>query len=76
MQGTRTTPDEPLLHGREYDAAERLREMRARCPQQHVDLRRVKDETRLSMLYLSHARAEFEYLADGTLWMEAARSLA
>jgi molybdate transport system ATP-binding protein len=34
-------------------------------------LRRVKDETQLPMLYVSHARAEVEYLADRTLWMEA-----
>ncbi len=30
-------------------------------------LRRVKDETRLPMLYVSHARAEIDYLAD-TVW--------
>ena len=39
-------------------------------------LRRVKDETHLPMLYVSHARAEVEYLADHTLWMEAGRLLA
>ena len=38
-------------------------------------LRRVKDETHLPMLYVSHARAEVEYLADRTLWMEAGRLL-
>jgi molybdate transport system ATP-binding protein len=39
-------------------------------------LRRVKEETHLPMLYVSHARAEVEYLADRTLWMEAGRLLA
>ena len=39
-------------------------------------LRRVKDETRLPMLYVSHARAEVEYLADRTLWMESGRLLS
>ena len=38
-------------------------------------LRRVKDETHLPMLYVSHARAEVDYLADRTLWMEAGRLL-
>ena len=38
-------------------------------------LRRVKEETHLPMLYVSHARAEVEYLADRTLWMEAGRLL-
>jgi molybdate transport system ATP-binding protein len=35
-------------------------------------LRRVK-ETGLPMIYVSHARAEVEYLADRTLWMEHGR---
>ena len=39
-------------------------------------LRRVKEETNLPMLYVSHARAEVEYLADRTLGMEAGRLLA
>lgn len=34
-------------------------------------LKRVKDETRLPMLYVSHLRAEVAYLADRVLTMEA-----
>ncbi|MFC5570264.1 molybdenum ABC transporter ATP-binding protein [Lysobacter yangpyeongensis] len=33
-------------------------------------LKRVKDETRIPMLYVSHARAEVEFLADRVLLME------
>jgi molybdate transport system ATP-binding protein len=33
-------------------------------------LKRVKDETRIPMIYVTHARAEVEYLADRTLSME------
>jgi molybdate transport system ATP-binding protein len=34
-------------------------------------LRRVKDETRIPMLYVSHSRPEIDYLADRVLTMEA-----
>ena len=34
-------------------------------------LKRVKEETRLPMLYVSHLRAEVDYLADRVLTMEA-----
>ena len=34
-------------------------------------LRRVKDETGIPMLYVSHSRAEVDYLADRVLAMEA-----
>ena len=33
-------------------------------------LKRVKDETRIPMLYVTHARAEVDYLADSVLMME------
>lgn len=33
-------------------------------------LRRVKDETRIPMLYVSHAQAEVEFLADRVLMMD------
>jgi molybdate transport system ATP-binding protein len=36
-------------------------------------LRRVKDETHLPLLYVSHVRAEVGYLADRTLWIEDGR---
>ncbi len=36
-------------------------------------LKRVKEETRLPMLYVSHLRAEVDYLADRVLMMEAGR---
>jgi molybdate transport system ATP-binding protein len=36
-------------------------------------LLRVKEETRIPMLYVSHSRAEVEFLADRTLWMDAGR---
>jgi molybdate transport system ATP-binding protein len=36
-------------------------------------LKRVRDETRVPMLYVSHARAEIEYLADRVLSMDAGR---
>jgi molybdate transport system ATP-binding protein len=36
-------------------------------------LKRVKDETRIPMLYVTHARAEVEYLADRVLSMENGR---
>jgi molybdate transport system ATP-binding protein len=36
-------------------------------------LKRVKDETRIPMLYVTHARAEVEYLADRVLAMENGR---
>jgi molybdate transport system ATP-binding protein len=36
-------------------------------------LRRVKDETRIPMLYVSHSRPEVDYLADRVLSMEAGR---
>jgi molybdate transport system ATP-binding protein len=39
-------------------------------------LRRVKEETALPMLYVSHARDEVDYLADRTLRMEGGRLLA
>ncbi len=34
-------------------------------------LKRVKDETRIPMLYVSHSRPEVDYLADRVLTMEA-----
>ena len=36
-------------------------------------LRRVKEETRLPMLYVTHATAEVDYLADRVMQMEAGR---
>jgi molybdate transport system ATP-binding protein len=36
-------------------------------------LRRVKDETQLPLLYVSHVQAEVAYLADRTLWIEEGR---
>ena len=36
-------------------------------------LKRVKEETRIPMLYVSHARAEVDYLADRVLVMEQGR---
>jgi molybdate transport system ATP-binding protein len=36
-------------------------------------LKRVKDETRIPMLYVSHSRAEVEFLADRVLLMEKGR---
>jgi molybdate transport system ATP-binding protein len=36
-------------------------------------LLRVKTETRIPMLYVSHVRDEVEYLADRTLWMQPGR---
>ncbi len=39
-------------------------------------LKRVKDEARVPMIYVSHARAEVEYLADRVLSMEAGRLCA
>jgi molybdate transport system ATP-binding protein len=36
-------------------------------------LKRVKDETRIPMLYVTHARAEVEFLADRVLLMERGR---
>jgi molybdate transport system ATP-binding protein len=36
-------------------------------------LRRVKDETHIPMLYVTHARAEVEYLADRVLLMDRGR---
>jgi molybdate transport system ATP-binding protein len=36
-------------------------------------LRRVKDETQLPLLYVSHVMAEVAYLADRTLWIEDGR---
>ena len=36
-------------------------------------LKRVKDETRIPMLYVSHARAEVEFLADRVLTMDHGR---
>jgi molybdate transport system ATP-binding protein len=39
-------------------------------------LKRVKDETAIPMLYVSHARSEVDYLADRTLTMEAGSLLA
>ena len=36
-------------------------------------LRRVKEETRLPMLYVTHATAEVDYLADRVLGMESGR---
>ena len=36
-------------------------------------LRRIKEETRVPMLYVSHARAEIDYLADRVLTMEDGR---
>jgi molybdate transport system ATP-binding protein len=36
-------------------------------------LRRVKDETQLPLLYVSHVLAEVGYLADRTLWIEDGR---
>lgn len=39
-------------------------------------LRRVKDETRIPMLYVSHAQAEVEFLADRVLMMDRGKLLA
>jgi len=39
-------------------------------------LRRVKDETRIPMLYVSHAQPEVEFLTDRILWMEDGRLVA
>ena len=39
-------------------------------------LRRVKDETGIPMLYVSHNRAEVDYLADRTLWLRDGRLVA
>jgi molybdate transport system ATP-binding protein len=39
-------------------------------------LKRIKDETRLPMLYVTHAHGELDYLADRTLGMERGRLLA
>jgi molybdate transport system ATP-binding protein len=36
-------------------------------------LKRVKEETRIPMLYVTHARAEVDYLADNVLMMERGR---
>lgn len=36
-------------------------------------LKRVKDETRIPMLYVTHARAEVDYLADRVLLMDRGR---
>ena len=36
-------------------------------------LKRVKDETRIPMLYVSHVRDEVEFLADRTLMLEGGR---
>ena len=36
-------------------------------------LKRVKDETKVPMLYVSHSRAEVEFLADRVLLMDAGR---
>jgi len=36
-------------------------------------LKRVKDETKIPMLYVSHSRAEVEFLADRVLLMDAGR---
>lgn len=36
-------------------------------------LKRIKDETRLPMLYVTHAQAEVDYLADRVLTMERGR---
>lgn len=33
-------------------------------------LKRVKDETRIPMIYVTHARSEVDFLADRVLWME------
>jgi molybdate transport system ATP-binding protein len=33
-------------------------------------LKRVKDETRIPMLYVTHAQAEVEFLADRVLMMD------
>ena len=38
-------------------------------------LKRVKDETKIPMLYVSHSRAEVEFLADRVLSMDAGRLL-
>ena len=39
-------------------------------------LKRVKDETAIPMLYVSHTRSEVDYLADRTLAMEAGQLAA
>jgi molybdate transport system ATP-binding protein len=36
-------------------------------------LKRVKDEIRIPMLYVSHSRAEVDYLADRVFLMEAGK---
>lgn len=38
-------------------------------------LKRIKEETRIPMIYVSHAQAEVEYLADRVLQMEGGRLL-
>lgn len=38
-------------------------------------LRRIKEETRVPMLYVSHARSEMDYLADAVMTMEQGRLL-
>lgn len=38
-------------------------------------LKRIKDETRIPMVYVSHARAEVDYLADRVLLMDRGRLL-
>ncbi len=39
-------------------------------------LKRIKDVTHIPMIYVTHARAEVDYLADRVLFMEAGRLLA
>jgi molybdate transport system ATP-binding protein len=39
-------------------------------------LKRIKEVTNVPMIYVTHARAEVEYLADRVLFMEAGRLLA
>ena len=39
-------------------------------------LKRIKDETGIPMLYVTHAHGELDYLADRTFGMERGRLLA
>jgi len=39
-------------------------------------LKRIKEVTNIPMIYVTHARAEVDYLADRVLFMEAGRLLA
>ena len=70
-------PDGDLLHLLSVQVGqtvELLSSLDERLKQQILPfLKRVKDETRIPMLYVTHARAEVEYLADRVLAMENGR---